>query len=272
MALMKLRGYQVLNLVSLVVMLVVNFLSNSLPIGGRTTGEISASYPSLFTPAGFTFSIWLIIYLSLIAFGVYQARGLLGSTDHRQNRFLFRIDIWFAVSCLANVMWILFWHHHQIGWSLLMMLLLLFSLSRIYFYLWAGRPIISRKEYYLVHVPFSLYLGWISVATIANVAIFLVSIGWDRFGFSEVFWTVVMIIAATLLAFYFLLFYKDFYFSIVIVWALLGIFSRHFFDENLSHESIELSSGTGILLILVLSLYFRIKAFIRQPVEGSNVS
>jgi len=264
---MKIKIYQILNITGLIAMIVVNFLANSLPIGGRNTGEISALYPTLFTPAGFTFSIWGVIYLLLMVFCFYQAKGVFSDSDLKRNRFLYRIDVWFFISCLANISWIFAWHNDLIWVSVILMVILLASLMTIYFYLGVGRSIISRAEYFMVHVPFSVYLGWITVATIANIAVFLIKSHWYQFGLSEEFWTVLMISIASLLGIYVLLFRKDFYFSIVIVWALFGIISRRLADEAESMEPIILAAGAGILIILALSLFYRLKKFFKNPEE-----
>ncbi|NCC72436.1 MAG: hypothetical protein EOM06_03485 [Sphingobacteriia bacterium] len=262
---MKLKVYQMLNIAGFIFLLAVNFLANALPIGGKTTGEVSASIPSLFTPAGFTFSIWGVIYLLLAAFVIYQAKGLFINLQHEQNRFLYRIDIWFFVSCLANIAWIFAWHHELIWFSLLLILGLLGSLLMIYYFLGAGRRIISRKEHFFVHVPFSIYLGWVSVAVIANMSVLLVDINWGKFGLSDVFWTVVMVVVASLLGVFALLSRKDYFFSLVIVWALFGIISKRLTDTSGSDEEIVFTAVTGILVILTLLVFIAVRHFLKKP-------
>jgi hypothetical protein len=262
---MKLKVYQILNIAGLITVIVVNYLANSLPIGGKTTGEISAGLPSLFTPAGFTFSIWGLIYLMLIGFAIYQSKGLFGNSTLPQNRFLYRIDSWFFVSSLANAAWLFAWHHMAIGLSVIFMLILLGSLITIYTNLGAGKRIISRAEHFLVHVPFSIYLGWITVATIANISIFLLKRNWDGFGFSAEFWTVVMVAIASAVGIYILLLRKDFFFSVVIVWALFGIISKRMADEAESMELIVLTAGAGILLIVAINIFYAVKRFLWNP-------
>lgn len=265
---MKLKVYQILNIAGLMVVIVMNYLANSLPIGGKTTGEVSAGLPSLFTPAGFTFSIWGVIYLFLIAFIIYQSKGLIGNSNLKQNRFLYRIDSWFFVSSLANAAWLFAWHHMAIGLSVVFMLILLGSLIMIYVNLGAGKRIISRAEHLLVHVPFSIYLGWITVATVANISIYLIKRNWDGFGFSPEVWTVMMVVIAAAVGIYILLLRKDFFFSMVIVWALFGIISKRMADEAESMEPIILAAGAGILLILAINIFYAVKRFLRRPEMG----
>lgn len=262
---MKLKVYQILNIVGLLAMLLVNYLANALPIGGRTTGEVSAGIPSLFTPAGFTFSIWGLIYLLLIGFAIYQSKGIFTNSNLKQNRFLYRLDSWFFLSCMANMAWLFAWHH-QIFWlSVIFMIVLLVSLIIVYMNLGAGKRIISRAEHFLVHVPFSVYLGWITVATIANISIFLLRLNWDKFGFSDEFWTVVMIAIAAVVGIYILLLRKDFFYSIVIVWAFFGIISKRLTDEAESMEPIILAAGAGILMILAINIFYAVKRFLWRP-------
>jgi hypothetical protein len=265
---MKLKVYQILNIIGLVAVLVMNYLANALPIGGRTTGEVSANFPSLFTPAGFTFSIWGLIYLLLILFAFYQSKGLFGNSNLKQNRFLYRIDIWFFVSCIANTGWLLAWHHQMFVMSLVMIVGLLFSLGTIYLQLGAGRRIISRDERVFVHLPFSIYFGWVTVATIANVSIFLLKINWNRFGLTEEFWAAIMIGTASIIGILVLLSRKDFFFGLVIVWALFGIISKRIAGGTEAMEPVILVAGGGILLILAISIFLAVKRFLKKPLDA----
>lgn len=265
---MKLKVYQILNIAGLVAVLVINFLANTLPLGGRTTGEVSAAFPSLFTPAGFTFSIWGLIYLLLILFAVYQSKGLFADSNLKQNRFLYRVDVWFFISCIANVAWLIAWHHQYIILSIVFMAGLLVPLIMVYVNLGAGKRSISRAEYVMVHVPFSVYLGWITVATIANASIFLLKINWERFGYSEVLWTLVMIAVAIAVGMYILLQRKDYFFSLVIVWALFGIFSKHTAQETQLTEPITLTTIIGMAALLTVSMYMIIKMTLNKPAEA----
>lgn len=218
------RILQILNFLAFVLVIVVNTLANTIPINGITTGEIADMYPNLFTPAGFTFAIWGVIYLGLALFALYQA-GLLPGVSNEQG--VVRDIGWlFILSSLANVSWLLAWHYDMILLSVVFMLLLLISLIGIYLRL-RSRDMVSRAEHWLVHVPFSLYLGWISVATIANITVALVSVNWNGFGISPQIWTVIVILVADLLALSFLAQYADVWYGLVTAWALFGILYRH---------------------------------------------
>jgi hypothetical protein len=205
------------NLATLILTLAMNVLANALPLNGRTTGEISDQFPSLFTPAGYVFSIWGLIYLGLVLFAGYQL-----TPSGRQSEPARRIGWWFAISGLANSVWIVLWHFGVFAGTVVAMLALLVSLSMI------ARRIrqssqVTRADRLFVYLPFSVYLGWISVATIANVAILLLSLGWDGSPLSPVVWTVIMLAVATGLGLWMLARRRDWAFAAVLVWAFVGI-------------------------------------------------
>jgi translocator protein len=172
---MKFR--QVLNILTFILVVGVNGLANSLPINNQTTGEISDNYPVMFTPAGYVFSIWGLIYLGLLGFVIYQALPA-----QRDNPRLDRVGYWFVWSCIFNSIWIFLWHYELMLWSVLVMLGILVSLILVYLHLEIGRNRVPLGESLLARLPFSIYLGWISVATIANVSVLLYDLGWDGFG------------------------------------------------------------------------------------------
>ena len=214
---------QLLNIVGFAGTVLVNVLANTLPIAGKTTGELSDLYPNLFVPTGYTFAIWGVIYILLALFVIYQARDI-----HKLNKdpLVEKIGVWFIISSLANMAWIFAWHYEKVFLSLIIMLLLLISLIGIYLRLGIGITDVSKEEKFLVHLPFSVYLGWITVATIANVTAFLVDINWRAFGLSEATWTALVIIVATLITLTVLRRREDIFYSFVVIWALIGIFVR----------------------------------------------
>ncbi len=203
-------------------MVSVNFAANAVPINNITTGEISDLYPSLFTPAGFTFAIWGVIYLGLLAFCIYQARGLFGKKEVDMP-FVGRIGWLFFISCLLNSAWIFAWHYLQTTASMVIMILLLVTLIRLYHNLGIGQAAATRQENFWVRIPFRIYLGWITAATIANASIWLIDHGWDGWGLTESCWTILVIGAAGILTFLSLRLRRDLAFAAVILWALFGI-------------------------------------------------
>jgi hypothetical protein len=209
---------QILNVIALLAVLVVNGLATNLPINGMDPGEISDSVPSLFTPAGYVFSIWGLIYLGLLAYVVYQALP-----GQRDSAFVERIGYWFAISSLLNASWIFAWHYLQFSLSLAIMLGLLGSLLVLYVRLGIGRGDVSMRDKLLVHAPFSVYLGWISVATIANVSVVLYTLGWNGLGIAPAIWTVAVMLVAAGLGIAMIVDRKELAYPLVIVWALIGI-------------------------------------------------
>ncbi len=198
--------------------IVMNALANALPLFGRDTGEISDQFPVLFTPAGYVFGIWGLIYLALVGYAVYQALP-----SQRDNPALQRIAPLFVLSCALNIAWLLSWHALLIPLSLLVMLGLLIALIAIYERLGIGRRKVARWEWLAAHVPFSLYLGWITVATVANTAITLYDLGFTGFGVDDALWAVIAITAATLIGLTVLARRGDAVFAAVLVWAFVGI-------------------------------------------------
>lgn len=236
----------VLNIIGFLGVVIVNGLANALPINNRTTGELSDQYPNLFVPAGLTFSIWGLIYILLaifVGYGLYTAL-------RRDNRgsFVSRIGILFFLSCIANIGWIFAWHYELVGLSLLLMLLLLGSLLAIYLRLGVGKKRATGRERYLVHLPFSVYLGWITIATIANVTALLVDINWDRFGLSEQFWAVAVIIVGIAISLAVLFTRRDIFFCLVVDWALLGILINRLADPAVV-QSVVIVTIAGLVII-----------------------
>lgn len=209
---------QILNWVGLVVVLVMNGLATALPLGGKTTEELSDAIPTLFTPAGYVFSIWGLIYLGLLGFAWYQSRS-----QAADESVVERIGYWFVASCAFNSVWIVLWHYEQVSLSLVAMLGLLVSLIAIYLRLDIGRRPVSASEKRSVHLPFSVYLGWISVATIANVSAVLYTLGWDGGPLSPQAWTIIMVSVAAVLGIVMIKLRNEVAFPLVIVWALIGI-------------------------------------------------
>jgi len=250
---------QVSNIIAFLVVIVVNGLANALPLGGNTTGDISDLYPNLFTPAGLTFSIWGVIYLALAVFIVYQARDLF-SSKKIEMPFLESIGWLFVLSCLANAGWIFAWHYRQVLFSLAVMLVLLFSLIMIYLNLDIGNKSVDSSTRIFVHLPFSLYLGWITVATIANISAVLVHYQWGGWGLSEVFWTIVVILAGTVIALINIFQRGDIAYSVVVLWAFLGIIIKRYSVSGSPIMAIVYVTGLAMVLIVTGLLFYRKKA------------
>ena len=206
------------NLVAFALLIFFNVLSNALPINGQTMPEISARYPSLFTPAGFTFSIWGVIYLSLLVFVVYQALPA-----QRSDLRIAAISTLFKVNCVANASWIVVWHYDLLVVSLLLMFVILITLILIYRSLLSAVADSGIVRHIALHLPFSLYTGWITVATIANISVLQTNYAWDDVGLSAVQWTLFKLAVAGAIGATVVLKARDPVFVVVIAWAAYGI-------------------------------------------------
>ncbi len=236
------------NFVGFLLVVVVNALATTVPLGGMTTGQLSDLYPNLFVPAGLTFSIWGVIYLLL---GIYVVYGLVFSVKKAEpsNSFMEKVGTLFIISCIANVGWIFSWQYRVLPLSLVCMVALLLSLTLMYSGLNVGKANVGSSEKYMAHLPMSIYLGWISIATIANVTALLVYYKWDRFGISEQVWAIIMIVIGISLGLLFLFYRKDIFYALVIDWAVLGILLKRIAVDRSTTQGVIITSVIGICLL-----------------------
>jgi len=208
-----------INVLAFVLTVLVNGLAGSTTIiGGQNTAKVSDTNLTLITPAGYVFSIWGIIYVLLGIFVVFQALpSQQGEEYHKKIGWLF------ALSSLANIVWLFLWQFEYLAFSVVLMFLLLASLISIYTRLGIGKADIGLREKLAVHLPFSVYLGWITIATIANVSATLVSVRWDGFGISAEIWAAIVVIVALIITLLVVATRKDVAYASVIIWALVGI-------------------------------------------------
>jgi hypothetical protein len=229
------------NIVAFIITLIVNGLSNTTLIGGRTTAEVSNNYPTLITPAGYVFAIWGIIYVLLGVYLVYQALP-----SQKDKPFQEQISGLFILVSVFNVIWLFFWQNELLPISVAIIFAFLASLIAIYLRLNIGRSNVGLKEKLCVHVPFSVYLGWVSIATIANIAVTLVSAGWDGFGLSPQTWAILVLVVALILDLAVIATRRDIAYSLVFIWALAGIAVN-----QIANPSIVLTAEIGITIITI---------------------
>lgn len=236
--------YQILTIFTTLLTLTVNGLSNALPLNGQGTGEISDRFAIYFVPAGYVFSIWGIIYLGLISFTIYQALPA-----QRETPWIQKILPAYWIANLANTVWIFLWHYEFFPQTLVAMLTLFAALLFIYLQLSNSTPSMTKRDKWLVKVPFSIYLGWVSVATIANVTQVLYYFDWGGWGISPQIWAVIMLVVAALLGLAMYLREKDTAFNLVLVWALIGIALK-----QASSQPVAMTAWvvTGILAVTLL--------------------
>ncbi|WP_244345466.1 tryptophan-rich sensory protein [Thermus thermophilus] len=207
-----------LALLSALATVAVNAAANALPLNGLKTGEISDRFAVYFVPAGYVFAVWGLIYVGILAFSVYQLRPAV-----REDPRLAGVRPWFLASNLANAAWVFLWHYERFPLTLVAMGALLASLVAIHLHLRRGLGPSSPWERWLVDAPFSLYLGWISVAAIANVAAVLDYAGWSGWGLSQEAWMGVALALVVALAWVLALREREGVFLAVLLWALVGI-------------------------------------------------
>lgn len=230
-------------------MVSVNALANILPINNLTTGEVSDSFPNLFAPAGLTFSIWGLIYLLLAAYLVYQL-----FSKKINSKLSNQVNTLFTISSFVNSAWIFAWHYKIIWLTVLLMLILLFTLIKISNAL--NKEKLDTVEKLLYKIPFGVYFGWITVATIANITGFLVSIGWNGFGLSEIVWMVLVLLVGFIITTWRM--HKDgnLAYGLVPVWAYFGIWLKHTAPSgfNNSYSTIITTVIACIVLLIISNL------------------
>lgn len=238
---------QVMVIVALVVVLLINYLSNALPLNGRTAGEISDSFPVRFTPAGYVFSIWSIIYIGLIAYAIYQALP-----GQRANPRLRAITWPFIVSCMANSTWIIAWHYGFFVVGLAIIITLLLSLIVLYIRLYPSFPSVSSAEQWTTHIPFRIYTGWATVATIANSTITLYHLGWQGEPLGAPTWAALLVVVATLIGLFFALRLRDAAYTLVLVWAFVGIYVAQNDAPIVAYTALVMAGGLAIAAVIAL--------------------
>jgi len=232
-----------LNVLFFAIMIVMNYLANALPLNNKTTGELSDSFPNLFVPAGITFSIWGIIYILLLVYTIVQFTSADKTT-------IDNISWLFAISCIFNALWIVAWHYGKLPMSMIIMSGLLISLIYI-------NMSVSDLPAGIIKAAFGVYLGWICIATIANVTALLVSYSWNGFGISQEAWTIIMISAGTLIAATALYRLNNPLIGLAVIWAFAGIIIKR--SDDFRSIVIAASIGIAVTGIVTLLMFFRKK-------------
>ena len=237
------------NSIGVIATIIVNSLAVILPLNGKSTSDLSDALPNLFVPSGITFLIWSVIYIFLIVFMIYQIMGLVKKSD---MGYVDKIGGWFILACLANITWIFLWHYEFVTLSLGAMLILFISLLTIYLKLNIALSKVSLGEKLAVNVTISIYLGWITVATIANVTAVLVNLDVGELYLGQEIWTVLVIAVATLITVLIIMRRKDIAYSLVIMWALLGIVIKRLDDDLVYGVKTEIATTAAIAIVVIL--------------------
>ncbi|KAF6631766.1 tryptophan-rich sensory protein [Paenibacillus sp. EKM208P] len=238
--------YKWWNIIAFIAVILVNILASTLPIGGRSTAAVSNMYPTLITPAGYAFSIWSVIYILFACFVVYQATPTGQAKTSVQS-----IGIFFILSCLFNIIWIFLWQYVYVELCVIVIILYLLSLGVVYVRTRTPQP--TRGEMWFVKLPFSLNLGWVSVATIINIAVALKKNEWSGWGLSDTTWAIIILLIGTVLAIMVSFPYRDSIYPLVFVWAYVAIAVEHPNNENVRLAALILAA---IILVYALCLFF----------------
>lgn len=252
---------QIVVILSVAMTLVINALANIIPLNNLTTAEISDSFQVLFVPAGYVFAIWGVIYLGLIVFAVYQALP-----QKKTDPLMRKVGYPFALSGVANSAWIFLWHFQHFLLTVFAMLSLLVLLIYIYLRLEIGKKPVKLLERWMVQIPISIYLGWISVATIANISDVLYYLGWNGGGIQAATWTVIMLAVALVLGLIISFTRQDVFFVLVLAWAFVGIAVKQASVPEVAVGAWIAATLSAILVVVSLFGSFR-----RQPRSHSMV-
>ncbi|MFA7288493.1 MAG: hypothetical protein WC055_06390 [Melioribacteraceae bacterium] len=237
--------------ISFAIMITANYLAIALPLNGYTTGELSDMYPNLFTPAGITFSIWGIIYLLLLVYLIYYIAASHKILDPLKKEKIDQITFLFIVTSLFNASWIFAWHYRYVAISVIIMVLFLLRLIKAADIV--NTLTLTNTEKATVKLPFGVYFGWITVATIANITAFLVSLGWDGFGISDYVWMIVISIVGAVIANMRALKDNCGAYLFVFVWAYSGILYKHL-SANGFNAQYPYIIGTIILCLISFAI------------------
>jgi len=242
-------------------MVTVNFLANALPLNNRSTGAISDSYPNLFAPTGLTFVIWGLIYLLLGGYVIY----LFLKKNQKSEELLRKINPIFIATSLANLSWIFAWHYDYIGLSVLIMAALLILLIKIANIL-RKEQLTTTLEKLFIWASFGVYFGWITVATIANITVFLVSVGWNGFGVADFVWTSIVLAVGAVIGILRMRKDKNIIYGLVLVWAYYGILIKHVSTAGFGGQYP--SVITTVIVCLALFGFFIGRIFIKTELRN----
>ena len=245
----KVSTLKILNVAALVVVVLVNYLANALPINGVKTADISNKYFNEFAPANLTFSIWAVIYSLIIGVMIWQYVN----ANEAKNKAISQFSTYFIANCLFNAAWLFAWHYEIFVLTIILMLGILYTLVQL------NR--IESKEFptdlptkWLLQSGFGVYLGWICIATIANITTFLVSLNFNKLGLTDTFWTGTVIGIGSITAAMLVVRYKNMYIGFAVIWALIGIVIR----QNQLHGHFTAISWAALTygLAVVASLFY----------------
>ncbi|MEO8821929.1 MAG: hypothetical protein ABI366_00030 [Ginsengibacter sp.] len=244
------KTLQIANGISIVSTIIINYLANTGAFNGKTVAEISGKYQNYFTPSGYAFSIWGLIYLGLLAFVIYTGRGLFKKVEDEWP--VLEIGWWFVISCIANSCWLIAWLYDYTGLTVIIMIIMLLSLVKIILNTRMELDDLPLKKIAFVWWPFCIYSGWISVALIANVAAYLTKINWNGFGITQIGWAIIMICITGIINLLITWKRNMREFALVGVWALVAIAIANW---NGAEYLVIASLAVAVILFINISIH-----------------
>jgi len=255
-------------LLALLAMLTVNALSSILPINGVTPKEVSDRYPNLFVPAPLTFAIWGIIYILVIGYTLYQFGAFRRRDEAVNAKLLNRTGIVFIVSCVLNLSWVIAWHYGLLTISFILLALFLLTMIDMRLIIHAQEPL-SVKEKWFVRLPFSVYFGWVTIATIAGATALLVGNGFSGLGLSEAAWTMIILLVGAAIGVTTAFRFRDAAYLLVFVWAYSNILTNHLSPAGFAGQY----SGVIATLALCLAAFVAVIVilFVKRAQSAKNM-
>jgi hypothetical protein len=246
------RNSAIFNTIGYILVIAVNALASMGRINSNTTAQVSEKYDNLLVPAGFTFSIWGLIYLALLGFVIYQLwLAFAPGHDRMLTQLMERLRGWWLISCLANSCWLFAWHYEVLPLAILFMLTLLISLLAIHINFNIAAPGASRPVRFFIYLPFSLYLGWICVATVANIAALLVYTGVDGMSVTV---TVILILLCCVAATLLVVKRDNIIAGLVAIWGFYGIIAKRQSEATVMALPVVISCLAAIGVVLVAGI------------------
>ncbi|KST62184.1 hypothetical protein [Mastigocoleus testarum] len=242
---------QIVTLVAIILAFVVNVASNIFPFNGLTIGQISNTLfkEVLIIPANYAFVIWGLIYLGLFAFATYQVLP-----NQRNDPDLRKIGYFLVIASIAQSIWVYLFSFRLFTLSVVAMVIILLPLIATYLHLGTSKTATSRVKRWCVHYPIGIYLGWISVATVVNVASALYAQNWNSWGISAQAWTVIMTLVAAAISVVTVLQNRDLTYTGVTIWALVAIAIK-----NWENHIIKIVAFLCVTALVIISLFKNLK-------------
>lgn len=253
---MKIRVFAILNFISLGFQLIISYLVQSKTISTQDVGQVSLKYDTVFAPAGITFAIWGLIYIALIAFCIFHLYHAFSNPSNNQtNQDTSNIGWLFTINNIATGFWLIAWVNEYLFLSVALILIQLLTLIMISISADISNSGRSVPIKVFTHFPLSIYLGWISIATIANISVWLKSTNWDAMGISESTWVIILLLIAVLISLFMILFKGNIPFGLVVLWALFGIVLKRKSIDSIEFESVINSAYIAMLIIFIALIY-----------------